>query len=451
MQDVKLFGTDGIRGVTGKYPLDGKTVKIIGACAAKAFKKKVKRPLIAIGRDTRESGSGILKDLASSISASGVEVWDLGVIPTPGVAFIARKYPVSAAIVISASHNPYEDNGIKFFSHKGTKLPDRIESQIEGLIKRAGRVKTAPGAPGAKLKPLLLDEYKDFLKSCFTGKKGLGGLKLAIDCANGATSSIAPELFSSLGAEVACINCSPNGKNINKDCGSLHPERLAKEVARLGAYCGLAFDGDGDRIIFVDEKGVVRDGDYLLALGAVHLKSRGELRNNLLITTVMANLGLMRAMEQHGIEVRQTPVGDRYVFEEMIRSGSVIGGEQSGHIIFLEHLPTGDGMLSALQVLEIAVEKGVPFSKLCSIVEKYPQVLVNTRVAKKVPFEKLPAASALIADAAKRLGSDGRVLVRYSGTENLLRVMIEGKNKREISALAQKISDTAKNEIEIGK
>jgi len=448
MKDVKLFGTDGIRGMAGKFPLDRKTVGIIGASAAKVFKKKNRRPLIVIGRDTRESGPLISKYLENSLSASGIEVWDLGVIPTPGVAFIARKYPVSAAVVISASHNPYGDNGIKFFSHRGTKLPDKLEAQIEKLIKAPGSAAAPSGTAHIKRMTNLIEEYKEFLKNSFPGSGSLKGLKLVVDCANGATSRIAGGIFSGLGAEVFPLNCLPDGKNINKDSGSLHPEKLSREVVKRRAYCGLAFDGDGDRIIFVDEKGIVRDGDYLLAIISGYLKKKGRLTNNLLVTTVMANIGLFKAMKKLGIEVRQTKVGDRYVFEEMKKSGAAVGGEQSGHLILLEHLPTGDGLLSALQVLGIAGQAGVPFSKLCSLVVKYPQVLINTRVTSKVPLEKLPATSVVIKSVQKKLGSDGRVLVRYSGTENLLRVMIEGKKKREITAYAQKISDTAKNEIE---
>lgn len=402
MKNTKLFGTDGIRGTAGKFPLDGKTVKIIGDCAGKVFKKNRRKPLIVIGMDTRRSGPDIFKNLADSLSASGVEVWDLGVIPTPGVAYIARKYPVSAAIVISASHNPYEDNGIKFFSHKGTKLSDKIESQIEALIKTSGPVTKSPKPANIKSKPFLVSEYEQFLRDSFPINGGLEGLKLVIDCANGATSGIAQDVFAGLGADVVSLNCSPNGININKDSGSLHPEKLSREVLKRKAYCGMAFDGDGDRIIFVDEKGIVRDGDYLLAIASKYLKSKGRLRNNILVTTVMANLGLFKTMKKHGISVKQTPVGDRYVFGEMVNSGSVIGGEQSGHIIFIEHLPTGDGILSALQIISIAASSKKPFSKLCSIITKYPQVLINTRVAGKMPLEKLKLTSELIAAAERK-------------------------------------------------
>ena len=342
MKDIKLFGTDGIRGTAGKFPLDAKTVKIIGASAAKILSKKKRKALFVIGRDTRQSGSSISKNLSNALASCGAEVWDLGVIPTPGVAFIAKNYPVTAAAVISASHNPYHDNGIKFFSHKGTKLPDKLEARIEKLIKKGAPVKLSK-SKSIKCKPQMVEEYKNFLKNSFPKASSIKGLKLVIDCANGATSALADEIFSGLGAVVVPINCSPDGININRNCGSLHPDTLKQQVLKNKAYCGLAFDGDGDRVIVVDEKGIVRDGDYLLAIASLHLKNKGLLKNNLLVTTVMANLGLYRAMEKLGIKTRQTPVGDRYVFEEMVRSGAVIGGEQSGHMIFIEHLPTGFG------------------------------------------------------------------------------------------------------------
>jgi phosphoglucosamine mutase len=355
---------------------------------------------------------------------------------------------VSAAAVISASHNPYQDNGIKFFSHKGTKLSDKLEARIEKFIKSGVSATKLSNPNNIKRKPLMVEEYKTFLRNSFSKSASIKGMKLVVDCANGATSALANEIFSGLGVVIVPINCSPSGININKDCGSLHPYKLKQEVLKNKAYCGLAFDGDGDRINFVDEKGIVRDGDYLLAIASLHMKEKGLLKNNLLVTTVMANLGLYRAMEKLGIETRQTPVGDRYVFEEMVRSGAVIGGEQSGHIIFKDYLPTGDGMLSALQILGIAGEKRVPFSRLCSIIEKYPQVLINTKVSRKIPVEKLGETSALIKNAEKMLGKEGRILVRYSGTENLIRVMIEGRDKKEINEMAQNISETAKREID---
>jgi phosphoglucosamine mutase len=296
-----------------------------------------------------------------------------------------------------------------------------------------------------------VNEYEAFLKSTLNNSSGIKGMKIVLDCANGATSAIAEKVFSELGAEVSVLNNSPDGKNINTNCGSLHPEKLGLEVIKRKAYCGLAFDGDGDRVMSVDEKGIVRDGDYMLAIAALNMKRAGTLRNNLLVTTVMANLGLFRAMEKHGIKVAQTPVGDRYVYREMVSSGAVIGGEQSGHIILIEHLPTGDGMLSGLTLLGMAAESGEPFSQLCLVMEKYPQVLINTKVSAKAPLDKLKAASQSIEEAKRKLGSDGRVLVRYSGTENLLRVMIEGRDKNEIASLAQNISDIAKEEIEKGR
>jgi len=377
----------------------------------------------------------------------------MGVIPTPGVAHLANQFPVLAGIVVSASHNPYHDNGIKFFGPEGTKLPDAVESEIEKHIHgepvavRPSRGR-APAAKRASSPSLLVKKYSSFLQETFPQKLNLKNLKLAIDCANGATYKVAPRLFGALGAEIVAINVDPDGRNINRSCGSLHPDKLSKEVVKLKCDCGLAFDGDGDRVIFVDENGDVRDGDYILAMVSRYLKEKGKLKNNTLVTTVMANLGLFKAMEKYDISVLKTPVGDRYVYERMKSSGAVIGGEQSGHIIFRNFLPTGDGMLSALQVMSILKETGQSLSDLCGLMEKFPQILINTPVKKKVPLAELPRTSSLIKDIEDKLGSNGRVLVRYSGTENLLRVMVEGQDKQSIAEIAQEVSGTAQQEIE---
>ncbi|OGS09142.1 MAG: hypothetical protein A2204_01090 [Elusimicrobia bacterium RIFOXYA1_FULL_47_7] len=351
-----------------------------------------------------------------------------------------------AGVVISASHNPYRDNGIKFFSHNGTKLSDSVESLIEQRI--VSDKPLAAGLSGGKTKTLFTPaEYYENMLRLSAARSGLAGLKIVLDCANGACSNIAPSLFSGLGARVWVINASPSGVNINLNSGSLHPEKLSAEVRRRKADIGIAFDGDGDRAMFVDETGVVRDGDYILALLALHFKRLGKLRKNTLVTTVMANLGLVRCMAASGIKLVTTSVGDRYVFEGMLSSGAVLGGEQSGHLIFSELLPTGDGMQSALQVLSVMKETGQKLSKLTSVMKKYPQILINTFVDAKIPLEKLPETSRSIKAFEKKLGGEGRVLVRYSGTENLIRVMIEGRDKKEIKSMARAISDTAKKEI----
>ena len=445
---MRLFGTDGIRGVAGVYPLDAATVRRIAVSAAQILKKGNNTPVIIMGRDTRESGEQIAEQLKEGLSSEGIEVWDLGVVPTPGGAFMVRRHPVVAGVVISASHNPYQDNGIKFFGPQGTKLSDAVESEIEKLIHSDTTANNGSVRAAIKLQGSLIRLYNEFLTQSFSKGHTLSGMRLVADCANGATCTVASEVLSSLGATVHCLNVTPDGKNINKDSGSLHPEKLAAEVARQGAHCGLAFDGDGDRIIFVDETGTVRDGDYILSIAAGFRKKMGTLTNNTLVTTVMANLGLFHAMESQDIKVLQTPVGDRYVYEGMVRTGAVVGGEQSGHIIFREYLQTGDGILSALQILSIMKETGESLSSLSRLLTKYPQVLINARVAKKVSLESLPKTKTAMRAAEEKLHGDGRVLVRYSGTENLLRVMIEGQDKKEIDALANGITEIATKEIQ---
>lgn len=450
MSERHLFGTDGIRGVAGKYPLDAATVRIIGAAAATVLAKKGEYPVMVMGGDTRESCAMIAAALKKGFAACGVEVWDMGVVPTPGVSRIARTYPALAGVVISASHNPYHDNGIKFFSHSGMKLSDSVEARIEAVIKtitEQGMSLSRKKAP-ARSKTALVKEYTDFLVASFPRGYNLKRMKLVIDCANGATFRVAADVFKRLGARVVVLNVAPNGRNINKNSGALHPEIVAAAVKKHKADCGLAFDGDGDRIIFADETGTVRDGDYLLALSAKYLKEQGKLPGNILVTTVMANLGLFKAMEREGVKVHQTKVGDRYVFEEMKKSGGIIGGEQSGHIIFRKIHPTGDGILSSLQVLSIMVRTGKRLSELCNVMQKYPQILINMPVARKVPLAQLPQLSKAVAVAEKALKGDGRILVRYSGTENLLRVMIEGKDKAAITATAQELAALGKKEIE---
>ncbi|MCX5781652.1 MAG: phosphoglucosamine mutase [Elusimicrobia bacterium] len=446
---MRLFGTDGIRGKAGKYPLDSKTVIKLGIFAAKVLKRDHLKAVVIIGRDTRISGKKISSDLKKGLISSGLDVWDVGVIPTPGISYLVSKFPVLAGAVISASHNPYQDNGIKFFSHKGTKLPDSIEKKIEDLLlNKTDKSANKPLRKGKIKESLhLVSDYENFLKKTLPKNLNLSGLKIVVDCANGATYKLAPKIFSSLGAELKIINSTPDGKNINKESGSLNPENLSLETLKQNADCGIAFDGDGDRVIFVDEKGIVRDGDFLLNIAAQYLKENGGLKNNTLVTTVMANLGLIKAMQKKDIKLEQTSVGDRYVYEEMDKSGANLGGEQSGHIIFKNFMQTGDGILSALQILSIMKIKSKPLSVLCNNLKKYPQVLLNSKVEKKIPIEKLTETKKTIRNVEDKLRSDGRVLVRYSGTENLLRVMIEGLDLNIITDMAKMILDTAKKEI----
>jgi len=444
---VKFFGTDGIRGDSGKFPFDNNTVSLIGYVLAKNVKGKGAG--IVIGRDTRQSGPRILKALTKGINSAGVKVVDLGIVPTPAVAYILKNNKYDAGIVISASHNPYKDNGIKFFSSKGMKLSDAVEEKLEKEIKKflEGLIKI-PACK--KIKNIsgknIIKQYENFLLSAVPAGL-LKGKKIIVDCANGASYKIAPKILKKLKADLTVINADPTGKNINLNCGALHPEHVAKKVVSQKAFCGFAYDGDADRIIFADDKGIVRDGDYFLAIAASYLKEKKKLASNTLVVTVMANIGLLKAMKNIGIKTVISKVGDRYVYEELVKNKAVIGGEQSGHIIFKNMLDTGDGILSSLQLLKILVEKNAKLSDLSCIIKKYPQVLINKNVEKRIPLENLPETAKSIRNMENKLGSDGRVLVRYSGTENLLRVMIEGLDSDEIKKMAMSIIECAEKEI----
>jgi phosphoglucosamine mutase len=451
---MKLFGTDGIRGVAGKFPLDRRTVKRIGLSVAEILKKKKSKPAVLIGRDTRKSGAMIVSELKKGFSSAGVQVKDLGVIPTPGVAYMSRHNAVLAGIVVSASHNPYKDNGIKIFSTKGTKLSDALENKIEKCIHR-NLQKTAGKFPKkSRLKnnganaAASVSQYEKFLQGQFTDGLSLKNTKIVLDCANGSAHKIAPRIFSNFGANILALNVSPDGYNINENCGSLHVQNLSKEVIKNKAFCGIAFDGDADRVIFVDEKGDIRDGDFILAIISKFWKKLGKLKNNTLVSTVMANLGLVKAMDEQGIKLVKASVGDRYVYEAMVKNGAVVGGEQSGHIIFRNILPTGDGILSAIELLNVALKSGKTISELSSVMKKYPQVLLNTKVEEKLPLQSLKETSKLIKGFQNKLNKNGRILVRYSGTENLLRVMVEGLEIDFISNIAKQISEVAVREIE---
>lgn len=445
---MKFFGTDGIRGKSNEFPFDNNTVSLIGYVLAQTLDKNGNGVLI--GRDTRESGKRILKALQKGINAAGIKVIDLGVLPTPAVAYLLKNNNYQAGIVISASHNPYLDNGIKFFSSKGKKLPDNVEAKLEKklvqyieekkVLSKTLKIKNVSGKK-------LIKQYTNFLVSLLP-KNALQGKTIAIDCANGASYKIAPEVLKKLNATVMVINNKPTGKNINLNCGALHPETVATVVKEKKAFCGFAFDGDADRVISVDDKGVVRDGDYFLGVVSKYLKDNNKLKNNTLVVTVMANLGLIKAAKQQNIKVVTSKVGDRYVYEDLKKHKAIIGGEQSGHIIFKKLLDTGDGIISALQLLNILIKENQNLSQLCSWIKKYPQILINEKVLEKVPLEKLPNTTTVIKQIEKKLGDNGRVLVRYSGTENLLRVMLEGQDKKEIKQFAQTIVNTAKKEIE---
>jgi phosphoglucosamine mutase len=435
-----LFGTDGIRSVAGEYPLDRKTANTVGAALGRWIGQSHPAPRVVIGMDTRESGPWLAAEVAGGLISQNVAVDFAGVTTTPGVAYLAKTGPYAAGVMISASHNPYQDNGIKLIGHSGYKLPDEEEERLEADI----LAQPSEAAPPAALAvdPNLDRSYMDHLASTLTG--GLSGLTVAVDCANGSASLLAPKLFASLGAKVHAIHCAPNGRNINLNAGSLHLESVAAAVREHSAAAGVAFDGDADRALFIAPSGKVVDGDAVLLLAARHMLRTGELAGAngrpVVVATVMSNLGLERALASHGIEMARTPVGDKYVLEEMIRRGAALGGEQSGHIIFHRHATTGDGMLTALRVFEVLLQSGQNLDALTSELQVYPQRLVNVRVRERRPLDQLPRVAAAIRDAESSFGDSGRVLVRFSGTEPLARVMVEGPDRARVDDFAQRIA-----------
>jgi phosphoglucosamine mutase len=446
----KLFGTDGVRGVANVYPMTTEMALQIGRAAAYLFKSDNRRHRIVIGKDTRLSGYMIENALASGICSMGVDVLLVGPLPTPGIANITSSMRADAGVVISASHNPFQDNGIKFFSRQGIKLPDDMELKIEELIFSNNIDSLRPIATEVG-KAYRIDDaagrYVVFLKSTFPRELDLVGMKIVLDCANGAAYKVAPAVFEELGAEVIAIGVKPNGTNINDGCGSLHPEIISEAVKKHGADLGIALDGDADRVIFVDEFGNEVDGDRIMAMCATDMLKGNKLRHNTLVATVMSNMGLDIAVKKAGGKVIRTGVGDRYVVEEMFRGGYNLGGEQSGHLIFLDYNTTGDGIQSALQVLAIMRKTGAKLSELACIMTHLPQVLVNVRVSEKKDVNSIPEAAKLIQQVEKNLKDEGRVLIRYSGTEPLLRIMLEGPDQKQITEWANAIADTVKNKI----
>lgn len=450
----KLFGTDGIRGIAGQYPITVEMAEKIGRVTAFVLghNPHEEENEIIIGRDTRESGAELFDALAKGITECGIDVYDAGVIPTPAIAYLTYKKKALAGIVISASHNPYEHNGIKIFSTEGMKLPDAVEAVIE----RELHPETAEldcSSEGVSLGSIIdfdkgRQEYVDFILHSIPSGLDFSGTKAVIDCANGATFEIAPMIFKSLSMETVILNNSPDGKNINEKCGALYLESLRNAVRDHKADIGFAFDGDGDRVLITDENGSDLDGDHIMCMCAKHLKEKGLLKNNKLVVTTMSNLGLHIAMKKEGIDVATTQVGDKYVLEEMLRSDAVLGGEQSGHIIFLDYISTGDGMLTALQVLNTIREANKPIKEMVRLMDRLPQVLVNIHVKKKKPINTLLQTSKLIEQAKTQLRDKGRVLVRYSGTEHLARVMIEGTDTAQIERMAHEIADCLKKETE---
>jgi phosphoglucosamine mutase len=444
---MKLFGTDGIRGKAGSAPLDRATVARVGAAIVRAI--KIDGPLgpsrtlrFVIGRDTRESGMWIEDELARGLTSEGATVVSAGVVPTPAVAYLARTEGFDAGIVISASHNPYEDNGIKVFGGAGTKLTEQLEASVEKLV--ADPKWSVPEAAGSIERRDLSAHYVEHLELIMNAAGPLRGSHIVIDCAHGATNVLAPQLFKKLGFDVETIGIAPNGRNINLNCGSTHLEPLTAAVVTSDARLGVAFDGDGDRALFVDQQGRVVDGDAVLLMAAIYLKDRGRLPGHAIVATVMSNIGLEIALRDRGIEMVRTAVGDKYVMEEMIKRGLALGGEQSGHIIFSDHLFTGDGLATALNVLRIMADTGKELAELAAALVCYPQVLVNVRVREKTDLQTVPAIAETMKKVEEGLAGNGRLLVRYSGTEPLLRIMLEGKDDAEIKEWANEIAGVVK-------
>jgi phosphoglucosamine mutase len=452
MNDVarRLFGTDGVRGTANVEPMTSETALRLGRALAHVSKRSNRRHKILIGKDTRVSGYMLETAMASGICSMGVDVLLVGPLPTPGIAFLTRTLRADAGVVISASHNPFQDNGIKFFDKTGFKLPDELEDDIERLVASDSIDALRPTATEIG-KAFRIDDavgrYNVFVKSTFPKQLTLDGLRVAIDCGHGAAYRVGPEVLEELGATVTALGVAPDGENINRGCGALHPASLQAAVRREGAHVGIALDGDADRAILVDEQGQLVDGDAVLAMLASELHRRGELRQATLVATVMSNLGLHLAMQERGIRVVTTPVGDRHVVEEMQRGGYTLGGEQSGHIVFLDHNTTGDGLITCLAVLALVVESGRPLSELRRVMTRLPQVLLNVRVAARTPIAAVPPLAAAVAAAERTLGERGRVLVRYSGTEPLLRIMVEGEHDDEIRRLAESIAAAARDAL----
>lgn len=443
----KYFGTDGVRGIANKE-LTPELAYKIGRCGGYVLTQHAEKPVVLIGRDTRVSGPMLEAALVAGLLSIGADVVRLGVISTPGVAYLTRTSGADAGVMISASHNPVEDNGIKFFGSDGFKLFDETELEIERLLDAetdelprpvGGDLGTASDDPEAKFR------YADYLKT--TISRSFEGLKIVLDCAHGAAFELAPAIFRELGADVHTIGAEPNGRNINDNCGSTHPDHLKKEVLRLGAHLGLSFDGDADRLIAIDETGEEIDGDYMLSICGDAMRRAGTLKNDTIVTTVMANLGFFKGVEKLGMNAVQTAVGDRYVMEEMRKGGYNLGGEQSGHMIFLDYNTTGDGILSALQLVQTVVESGKQLSELKSLMNKYPQVLVNVRVADKSKLKGNSTIEQTIRDVEQRFAGNGRVLVRPSGTESLVRVMAEGPDKTTVEAYVAEIVEVVQKEL----
>ena len=441
----RLFGTDGMRGRAGQWPLDPPTVRRLGAALVRTLDHPGGARLL-VGRDTRESGEWITREFAFGAAGAGASVVSAGVLPTPAVAYLTRTTDVALGAMISASHNPFEDNGIKVFSGAGEKFTEQRERRVEQELADPSWPTPSGDAPEVETSDLS-GPYLAHLRDVLAEAGRLGGARLVVDCANGATTTVAPAVFRSLGFEVDWLGTSPDGRNINLDCGSTHPGTMAARVVETGAVAGIAFDGDGDRAILADEGGRLVDGDAMLLISARQLKAEGRLRGDTVVATVMSNIGLELALAESGIALTRTQVGDKYVMEEMASGGFSLGGEQSGHVIFADYLFTGDGLATALNVLRVMAVTGRSLSSLAGELTTYPQVLVNVRVRERKDLSAVPAVAAALRRVEAALAGHGRLLVRYSGTEPLLRIMLEGRDRAEIDQLAGELADLVRSEL----
>jgi phosphoglucosamine mutase len=450
----KLFGTDGIRAVAGEYPLDAATIYATGLALGHSLRYAATEPRVILGRDTRESGPWIAAMLAAGLHKTGVRVESAGVIPTPAVAYLAHTHGFQAGVVISASHNPWQDNGIKLFGADGFKLADSVELAMEeeilhhaAKIERQGSDAPDPATlPAVEDNPAFQADYIQFLIDCVPGLT-LAGLRIVADCANGAAAAIAPELFQRLGGQVALLNVAPDGRNINLNCGALHPVFVASEVVKRGAELGLTFDGDADRCMLAGAKNNVINGDAILLVAARDLKARGRLTGDLVVATTMSNMGLEAALKRSGLKMLRAPVGDRYVLEQMQQHNAALGGEQSGHILLPHLATTGDGLLTALVVLDLIARSGKTIDELTADLKVFPQVIVNVKVRERKPLESIPTVAAAIRAAEEALKDTGRVVIRYSGTEPLARVMIEAESEAAMRLHADAIADAIRTEL----
>jgi phosphoglucosamine mutase len=442
----RLFGTDGMRAAAGEFPLDTASVYCLGRALAGLLRAEADAPRVLLGRDTRESGPWLEAALAGGLRAGGGQPVSAGVVPTSAVALLTKRHGFAAGVVISASHNPYQDNGIKIFSAAGVKIADDREDELEAAVRRgpgASSVEPLALAPD----PAYLSDYVSFLSGLF-GRRAPGQkLRLILDCANGAAAGVAPALFRSLGFEVTALHAAPDGRNINSGCGSLHPDGLGRAVREAGADFGIAYDGDADRAVWADETGLVLNGDHTLYVQALYLQESGRLRGGAVVATTMSNMGLERALAARGLELVRTCVGDKFVHDEMEARGANLGGERSGHTIFLDDCPTGDGLLTSLKMLETRLAKGAPFSVLAAGLVEFPQVLINVRVRIKPELGRVPDVAERLGEARRALGEEGRIELRYSGTEPVVRVMVEGRDAAAIKDWARRLAEAIERNL----